>query len=134
MNFAQLVTLSFWFTLRPAPMQSGLVRGLLIAVPLLLIAFAVALPLLRRAGVQWVFVRKGSKVVAWAATLGLLAALFTFSRFEGIPFFAMRMWWVLWAVLALVWGYTIVKASLRIPGQRTSAQKHYDDFIKYLPR
>ena len=81
----QILTIAWWFTLRPAPLQSSVGRALFMMVPLVFIAVAFVIPLLRRAKVaQALLARMGGSMIRCSVTLGILGLLLTFSRFQSI--------------------------------------------------
>lgn len=124
-----LLTLQYWFTLRPETL-SPLANKVFIATILLLIVFSVLfLWLKNRRGLYRHLFRKFYNFSLSNAVIGLL---FLFFNYENAIFFSARFWLLLWLIIMIVWLIFILKDLKKIPAlkQRNSAEEIYK---KYLP-
>ena len=52
-------------------------------------------------------------LITWAGWSGVIGLFFLFVRYEGIPYFAMRIWLVLWTMYVCIWFVTTISRSRR---------------------
>ena len=134
MNFQELLKASWWFGLRPGPVQSNIGEGILIGLPALCVVLAVVAGVIYAQQGKAPMVKKISgSLIRFGLTMGILGFLLVFFRTQEIPFLAMRIWWVLWVVGLIAWKIVLLRRSLAIPGQLEVRKKRQDEFLKYLP-
>lgn len=124
-----LLTWSFWFTLRPeslVPSTQKLFIGLLIAFAL--VAFFIAL-IKRKSGIYRGFFKSLYNFFLSNAIIGFI---FFFFDYEIVPFFSARFWLAIWLVTMLVWLFFVVKKLKTIPLHKKVDEKE-QELKKYLP-
>jgi len=124
-----LLTLNYWFALRPEMLQSlgqklfiGLIIGLIILTALLGIVK-------RGGGIYRLFFRQLYNF-GWANIV--IGLLFLFFNLESVPFFAARFWLGLWLIEMIVWLVFIFKDLKKIPEKKRQLAKD-QEFQKYIP-
>lgn len=108
-NTSKLSDISYW--LNPGP---GDLSGPYSYFFVLFFGSFVALKiLLRFMGRQYIVgLHKAQQRIVYrietlALTMGILGLVWTFFRFELVPYFSARFWLALWLVLLIIWGYII---------------------------
>ena len=129
-----LLTLSYWFSIRPVPFGPVAERALLIVfAAFVLVGVASYLVLLKR-GLSKTAKRaigKFANLLTWSGIVALI--LWTFS-FQGVPILSMRFLYVPWLIWVL-WGFYAIYRYLwvEVPEKR----KMYAEFQekqKWLPK
>ena len=127
----ELLTLSYWFKLRPEPFG-------LLGQSILIIAFFVFL-----AGsiISWRYYQRKIPVYhkVWSAVFSLcltnviIAALWFFFDNQMVPILMTKIWYLLWLISLMIWIVMIIKRLKRVPvRQQELAQQK--EFNKYLPK
>ncbi|MCX6797952.1 MAG: hypothetical protein NTX66_01890 [Candidatus Falkowbacteria bacterium] len=124
-----LLTLKYWFTLRPEPLSSQ-ANWLFIATVLLLILLsAIFLWLKMKPGLYRTIFKKLYNFSLGNAVIGLL---FLFFNYENATFFSARFWLLAWLLLMIVWLISILKELKRIPAKKRQISQE-QVYKKYLP-
>ena len=131
----ELLSLGYWFSIRPVPFLPGVERGLLI--------FFAVITVLGIIGYTTPFIKKGlSKPVkrvigmiasafTWGGIVGLL--LWSFS-YQGIPVFSMRFFYVLWLAWMLWDAYRVYQYYwIEVP-QKLEMYKDRIEREKWIPK
>jgi len=124
-----LLTLKYWFTLRPEtlnPLASKIFIAALLALIVLSVLFL------------WLKTRKGlyrhlfRKLYNFSLSNALIGLLLLFFNYENAIFFSARFWLLLWLIIMIIWLLSILKDLKKIPSlkQKNSAEEIYK---KYLP-
>lgn len=134
MNFANLLNVSYWFSLRPPFMSS---KALLMAQIALLVIFAAGVALkfyaktLRKDPPRARLLRRiGSAVIALAVVL----ALWLFMKYEMIYLLGARFWPPVFAVILGIWAWRLFDRFRRTAPQDIEAMRKAAEFRKYLPK
>ncbi len=124
-----LLTLDFWFTLRPAPLIP-FSQYLFIGFIALLVLFAIILIFIKmKTGLYRGFFKR---LYTFCLSNAVIGAIFFFFNYEIIPFFSARFWLGLWALVMIVWLALILKKLQAIPRQKKQ-QAADKELKKYLP-
>ena len=134
MNWRETLSLHWWFTLRPGPLESAFIRWALVLLIIILFGSAVFCGVLRGRHCPAAFKKLYSKIIYWGATLGILSLVLLFFSFQEIPFLSMRLWWGLLFLGGMVWLVFILLSARHIPQKIQEGQRKKDEFFKYLPR
>jgi hypothetical protein len=124
-----LLSLPFWFNLRPGSM-SGLFRNLLLIGLLILVVAAIYLFLAKR--------KKGAYKNFYAALYNfclsnfIIGGLLLFFNYEIVPFFSARFWYLLW-LIALVWWLIVLIKKWQQLARKKEENAKIDEITKYLP-
>ncbi len=124
-----LLTLNYWFTLRPEsliPVAMKLFAGFII----LLIAMIIITSIAKKKGK--LYRRFWQKLNNFALTNFILGLVFIFFNYESIAFFSARFWLGLWVIGMIIWLVFIFINLKTIPKRKKVLDKE-QEFNKYLP-
>lgn len=129
----RLLTLKYYFATRPDP--DFQFTKLTLAVIAFFFLLSLALKIYRKKYAKDVILKKmikryPSRLLAFGTAL-LLLLLF---RETGIPFFSMRIWWVLWLLIFLYWVVRTLISFKKEYRRRFNQAKQKAIKTKYLPR
>jgi DNA integrity scanning protein DisA with diadenylate cyclase activity len=124
-----LLTLKYWFNLKPESFSSVANIIILSFFGLLLISTIVFFVLKNRKGIYKKLFNKLYEFSFINLIIGLL--LFFFS-WQQVSFLSARFWYMLWLIIFVVWFIEIIKKSGRISDLKEKRQKR-KEFEKYLP-
>ena len=127
----ELLTLNFWFNMRPGAIGVGAFRAILVFV-VILAALTLAFYFLKKQN-QFGFYKRifnGLNNLCLANTIiGLFLLFFVY---EQLPFLSMRIWLLLWLLGILVWLGFIINSMLKIPKLKKNQAKE-ENYQKYIP-
>ncbi|MDD5291274.1 MAG: hypothetical protein PHZ04_04155 [Patescibacteria group bacterium] len=127
---ANLLSLKFWFNLRPDALLPVYQKTFIIFVLVLIIFFLFhRFFIAKRGGLYAFFWRQLSSFSLANAFIGLILLFF---NYEFIPFLSARFWLLLWAVFMLVWLIFIAKSLLKIPEKKKKFEEE-KEYKKYIP-
>lgn len=124
-----LLSLSFWFNLRPgsmAQLYSYLLMGLIVLLFILAIIFFVA----KRK--KSLYRKMLSNLYDFSVSNAFIGLLLLFFNYEIVPFFSARFWFLLWLIVSVVWLYYTLKELKKIPARKKQLEAT-DEIKKYLP-
>ena len=124
-----LLTLSYWFALRPEMLQPWAQKTFIGFVILLIVLSTLLSIIKRRGGIYRRFFRQ---FYNFSVTNSLIGLLFLFFNYEAVPFFAARFWLGLWAIGQLVWLFFIFKNLKTIPEKKRQLSQE-QELKKYIP-
>lgn len=125
-----LLTLSFWFNLRPDFLLTS-TRNIFFGLLGLLFVGAAVFSLLKKSDKAGLYRAVYGSLSSFCFTNFFLGAVLLFFSYELIPFLAARFWLGLWFVGMAVWLGFIVRKFLEIPKlkQEQRAEKVYKQYI-----
>lgn len=124
-----LLTLDFWFTLRPEAFIPATKKlFIIVLIAFALIAFLIAL-FKRKSGIYRGFLKSLYNFFLSNAIIGFILFFF---NYEMIPFFSARFWLAIWFITMFVWLFFILKKLRKIPLNKEGGQKE-QEIKKYLP-
>ena len=129
----RLITFNFWFDIFPEPFTKWALIACLVILGLIL-AGAVycfwrqSLPGLTNP-VRKLIIKLGN----WSLSLSLIGLALVFFKYQMVPYFGMRIWLPLWALICLVWGLFIVKYWLVEMPKVMMEIERKKSLNKYLP-
>jgi len=124
-----LLSLPFWFNLRPGSM-SGLARNIFLASLIIMILAAAYLFMAKR--------KKGgyrsfySRLYNFFLANFIIGALLLFFNYELVPFFSARFWYLLWLIVIIWWFIDLIKKWQQL-SQKKEENAKVDEIAKYLP-
>ncbi len=124
-----LLTLSYWFNLRPESLIP--IANKLFIVFIILLIFSAVCSLLVKRKVK-LYRRFFQRIYNFSLTNIILGLILFFFNYESLPFFSARLWLGLWAIEIIVWLLFIVKALKTIPKKKKKMEEE-KEFNKYLP-
>lgn len=129
-----LLSLNFWFNLKPLSLSPFFVKAFFVAFAAFVIFGAIANIVAKRKKDDRLMVRAYRKLAQIVTVMGWLGFFLLFVGYEEIYFFAARFWYLVWAAGLVYWFYTLYRyLRFDIPRIREE-QKHLSDVNKYLPR
>lgn len=135
MNLREFLSPSFWFSMRPGPITSALVRAVMIIVVALFFVFAIVSFIARSLkSSSPTLKRLFTKGIHFGFTFGILGALLLFFALQEIPILSSRSLWALLTLGALIWGIAIFIFFLKVPREITRERQKKEEFEKYLPK
>jgi hypothetical protein len=124
-----LLSLSFWFNLRPgsmAQLYSYSLMGLIVLLFVLAIIFFVS----KRK--KSLYKKMLSNLYDFSVSNAFIGLLLLFFNYEIVPFFSARFWFLLWLIVSILWLYYILKELKKIPARKKQLETT-DEIKKYLP-
>ena len=130
---SNLLDWSYWFSRAAAKFagpQLKLVIGVIVGLVVVGIVFKILMATSKRGPVKKLWRRLGNLFI----TTGILVGLFLFFTQTATPLLGARWWFLLWALIAVIWtGFIVFYAIWRMPKQLKADEEH-KEFSKYLPR
>lgn len=124
-----LLSPSFWFNLRPGSMPQ-IERNLIIGLLLTLIIAAIIFFILKK---KKSFYKKILiNLYDFCISNAFIGLLLLFFNYELVPFFSARFWFLIWAIVAIIWLVFVLKKLRKIPEKKKQAAE-IDEIKKYLP-
>lgn len=124
-----LLSLSFWFNLRPGSM-SGLSKNIFLAFIVALIIFAIITFIAKRK--KGSYRRFFSSIYNFCVSNVLIGLMLLFFNYEIVPFFSAYFWYLIWVVVMIIWLFNIL-LTLRKTMTTKKEQTGADEIKKYLP-
>ena len=125
-----LLSLKFWFNLRPGALLPIYQKTFVIFVLALIIFFLFCRLLAgRKRGLYTSFWRRLQSFSLANTFIGLILLFF---NYELIPFLSARFWLLLWAALMLSWLVFVAKSLLAIPEKKKKLEEE-KEYKKYIP-
>jgi hypothetical protein len=124
-----LLSLSFWFNLRPgsmAQMYSYSLRGLIVV--LIITAIICFIAKRKKSFYKKVFIN----LYDFSVSNAFIAVLLLFFNYELVPFFSARFWFLIWLIASAAWLFYILKELKKIPARKKQSEVT-DEIKKYLP-
>lgn len=125
-----LFKLKFWLDLRP-PQLLPIYQKIFVGFIIFLLVFAVI-------SYFFGFKKKGLFSSVWRKLYSLSLSNFfiglflLFVNYELIPFLSARFWFLLWAIIILVWLFFVLKTLVKIPEKKKKIEEE-KEYKKYIP-
>lgn len=126
-----LLSLSYWFNTRPEPF-GGWLQIAFIILTLIFVAGSVASYLKNRQR-ELVYHKLWGNLFNYCLTNAILGLFLVFFNYEMVPVLMSKIWYAVWLVIILVWGYFIIRLARKLPQRKAELQKQ-KEFAKYLPK
>ena len=124
-----LLTLTFWFNLRPGSMGSN-PRNIFIGfIALLIIASVIFFIAKRKKGA---YRRLFSNFYNFSLSNAIIGLMLLFFNYEIVPFFSAYFWYLLWIIIMIAWLIGILLKIKKIISKKKD-QVEIDEIKKYLP-
>ena len=124
-----LLTLSFWFNLRPGSMGS-LFRNIFIVLLIVLTLAAIYFFMAKKK--KGLYRNFFSKIYNFCISNVIVGLLLLFFNYEIVPFFSAYFWYLIWFISATWWFITIILSLKKIAARKKELAKK-DEITKYLP-
>lgn len=125
-----LLSLKFWFNLRPEPTTSITQKYFLFFMGLQILIYLIFL-LIKRKYPKSLYRKIFSNFSSLFLTSIIIGAFLLFFTYEGVPFLSARFWFLVWFTAIAVWLSFIVRNFLKIPKikEQLKAEKQYRQYI-----
>ncbi len=124
-----LLSLAFWFNLRPGSM-SGTARNIFIGIIITLIIGSIIFFIAKKK--KGLFHHFFSNIYDFCISNAFIGLLLLFFNYEIVPFFSAHFWYLIWLIIAIWWATYIIKGLKKIAARRKQ-QGEIDQIKKYLP-
>jgi len=124
-----LLTLKYWFDLRPEPLILAAQKVFIFAITIFII-LTVAIAFLKNKNSLYKGILK--KLYAFCLANSLIGLILFFLNYEMIPFLSARAWLGLWIIITLAWLFFILKKLKTIPETKKQLAKE-QELKKYIP-
>lgn len=131
-GYSALLTLGYWFDVRPVAMPGTWVIALEILFGLFALG-GIAFSVLAKRKDNFLTKRlmRASRLCWTSASLGFIWLFFSY---EGAPFLGSRFWFLLILLLAIVWAAFILLDVKKNLSREIAAQAEKERFERYLPK
>jgi hypothetical protein len=124
-----LLTLSYWFNLRPEILNSTAQKIFIGGLVLLLIVAIIVLLTKKRGGLYHGWLKR---IYSFSLSNLIIGLILLFFNYEAVPFLSARFWVGLWALIMLIWLIFIFRSLKNIPRIKQQSAKE-KELKKYLP-
>jgi len=125
-----LLSLKFWFNLRPGALLPIYQKTFIIFVLALVIFFLFCRLLTGRK--KGLYISLWRRLQSFSLANAFIGLILLFFNYELVPFLSARFWLLLWAALMLVWLVFIAKSLLAIPEKKKKLEEE-KEYRKYIP-
>lgn len=125
------LTWKLWFGMYPGPLTAPF-NYVLVGIIIAFILLAAVATIQYRKYKKTLYRKIWNSLYGFAVTGVIIGALLWFFSAQRVPFFSMRIWFVAWAVLHVVWAWYIYKRYKQVPEVREELAKKRE-FKRYIP-
>ncbi len=127
---SNLLSLSFWFNMRPPALTPLFVKVFLILVIIILV-LAIIFKILqnKKGGIYAFLYRKLANLFFSNFVIGILILFF---NYEAVPFLAMRFFFIVWFLEMAVWLFFVLIKIKEIPKRKKQLEQD-KEYRKYIP-
>jgi len=133
LKFFDLISLKFWFTLNPGPINYKLqlfLTWLFGGILILGVIFRI-LTIVQR---KKIIAKIWRKFYRLCLTMGLIGFLLLFFFYEGVAILGARFWFLVWLLILIIWlVYILIYLIFKIPKIKKEREEK-KQFEKYLPK
>lgn len=126
-----LLSLKFWFNLRPDAL-SLLSQKIFLVLIIALIISAIVFGYLKSLKKKNLYTKIFDKLYYFSLVNGIIGLFLMFFNYEMIPFLTARFWYLLWFIILVVWIFFIIKVIIKIPQKQQRIEKE-KKFKQYIP-
>lgn len=126
-----LLTIRFWFNFRPESLTPIFQEFFIISLVFLLL-LSLILAYIKSKQKKNLYGKFWSSLYYFCLTNLIIGAFLLFFNYEMVPFLSSRFWFLLWAILVVVWLFFIYKILIEIPKKKARLEKE-KEFKKYIP-
>ncbi|MBU2081352.1 hypothetical protein KJ962_01410 [Patescibacteria group bacterium] len=128
---SNLLTLKFWFNLRP-DVLTPLMQKIFLAMIIVSIIFTILFGYMKILKNKGLYSKMWEQLYYFSLINSVIGLILMFLNYEMVPFLTARFWYLLWFVVLVVWLFCIIKNAMKIPKKRQQLEKE-KEFNKYIP-
>ncbi|MBU2250017.1 MAG: hypothetical protein ABIJ83_04800 [Patescibacteria group bacterium] len=128
---SNLLTLKFWFNLRP-DVLTPLMQKIFLAMIIVSIIFTILFGYMKILKKKGLYSKMWDQLYYFSFINCVIGLILMFLNYEMVPFLTARFWYLLWFVVLVVWLFCIIKNAMKIPKKRQQLEKE-KEFNKYIP-
>ncbi|OIO06948.1 hypothetical protein CO115_02070 [Candidatus Falkowbacteria bacterium CG_4_9_14_3_um_filter_36_9] len=128
---SNLLSLKFWFNLRPVSLLPIYKNTLIVFVILIFIAYLLVL-IINKRNKKNLYSRFWKNLNAFCLANAIISLILLFFNHERISFFSARFWFLVWGIEMIIWLVFIIKKLKEIPKLREQLVKE-KEYNKYIP-
>ena len=125
-----LLSLKFWFDLRPESLLPGSQRIFVGVLFILVVCFLVFWFLKKKK--KGLYAPFFNSLYTFFAVNAFVGLIIWFLNYELIPFLSARFWFLLWGISMIVWLIFVFKDLKKIPARKKELEEE-KEFKKYIP-
>lgn len=129
-----LLSWSYWFSLQARELMPSVKLALVVAFAALVVLGLLAAFAARRRSGSMFWAEGGKRFASMALWMGFLGLFFTWSTHELVYFFGARFWFLLWALVAVVWTVSIARYLLTVVPKKSAEYADRARIRKWLPK
>lgn len=126
-----LLSLKFWFNIRPGILGALYQRGFFVVIGILIVC-AVVFGILRARDKKNLYNPVWQKFFSFSLTNAIIGLILLFFTYELIPVLSSRFWFLFWGIEMIIWLVFIVRALFGIPEKRKQLEQERE-YKKYIP-
>lgn len=126
-----LLSLKFWFNLRPVSLLP-IYQNFFLVLVIILAILSLALNFLMKRNKIGLYAQFWRSAYYFCFTNTFILLLLLFFNYESVPFLSARFWYLLVGVEMAVWAFFILRALYFIPQKKEQYEKE-KEFKKYIP-
>lgn len=126
-----LLTFKFWLDLRPEGLTPVFQKFFIIFVALLFV-LTLIFAYIKSKQKKNLYSQFWRSLYYFNLTNVIIGAFLLFFNYEIVPFLSSRFWFLLWAMLIIVWLFFLYKILVGIPRKKAQLEKE-KEFKKYIP-
>jgi len=128
---SHLLSLKFWFNLRPGILLPIYLHSL-VALVVILVILTIVFGFVKSRNKKNLYNSFWSILYYFCLTNAIIGLFLLFFTYEVIPFLSARFWFLLWGVEMLVWLFFLGKRLKAIPERKKQLEEERE-FRKYIP-
>ncbi|MFH1232529.1 MAG: hypothetical protein V1651_01535 [Patescibacteria group bacterium] len=128
---SNLLTLKFWFNLRP-DVLTPLMQKIFLAMIIVSIIFTILFGYMKILKNKGLYSKMWEQLYYFSLINSVIGLILMFLNYEMVPFLTARFWYLLWFVVLVVWLFCIIKNAMKVPKKRQQLEKE-KEFNKYIP-
>ena len=126
-----LLTLDFWFNLRPGVFVE-MTQRFFIAFVVALFILAFVSSFMKKKDRQGIYKKIWQGLYYFSITNVFIGSVLMFFTYEMVPLLSARFWFLIWGAGMVVWLYFIIRKARDIPKKKEEREKE-KEFKKYIP-
>lgn len=134
LSISQLLSLNYWFELRPYTQFSTIILMAVIFALMLLAGISAKVWLSYDKKLPKFKIKLLARYYSLFTLMGLWGLLITWTRFEYVNLLGSRFWEIIWLIVFVIALYPIVRYQVKVVPEAKKQAAERQAFTKYLPK